>query len=197
MRHDENLVGPSQQDSEQDRYGYKQSSVNISEELEKVMQSIDLKLQELEEEKEKARASLRELSKLYTEPPTQANSPPTHKYTLRGVSVSKFVTYIRRRGEPNLMSMAEGDMDGVEQWWMLEYSTAGMQHVTVKKVTEDDVLTEAYAGSGDCTVVYASEKAMASRYTRLPESLEVCILFPFFLLGLPLTLSRNLCKPTI
>lgn len=179
MRHDSNLVENSNEDSEVDQYALKQPSLNISEELEKVLKSIDNKLEQLEQEKEKARASLRELSKLYTEASTEPSSPPTHKYTLRGVSINKFVTYVRRRGEPNLMSMDEGDMDGVEQWWMIEYSTAGLSHVTVNKVTEDEVLTEAYAESRNCTVVYASEKAMAPRETRLPEALEVCIFFLF------------------
>lgn len=180
MRHDSNLVENNEQNGEEDQYAPTQPSLNISEELEKVLKSIDLKLQQLEQEKEKARASLRELTKLYTEAPTETNSPPIHKYTLRGVSINKFKTYVSRRGEPNLMSMDEGDMDGAEQWWMIEYSTAGLQHVNIKKVTEDEVLTEAYAESRNCTVVYASEKAMAPRGRRLPEALEVCILLlPF------------------
>lgn len=85
------------------------------------------------------------------------------------------MTYVRRRAEPNLISMDDGDMDGLEQWWMIEYSTSSAQPVNVKKVTEDEVLTEAYGESRNCTVVYASEKAMAHRDSGLPEALEVCI----------------------
>lgn len=88
----------------------------------------------LTEEKEKARESLRELSKLYTKPSTEAGQPPTHKYTLCGVSTSNHITYVRRRAEPNLIEMdldADGTAKDADQWWKIEYSPSGSQQVDV------------------------------------------------------------------
>lgn len=187
MRHDENIITHSQ-----DEKAYSPNSeTNISKELEQVMKSIDAKLQrkifrltstsqssltycvELEKEKEAAHRALRELSNLYTSPSEDASAPPTHKYTLRGVSVSKFITYINRRAEPNLISMSEdSDMNGQDQWWMIEYSTSSSNPVNIRKVTEEEVLQEAYSESSKAIVIYASEKALQKRDTVLPPALQ-------------------------
>jgi hypothetical protein len=88
----------------------------------------------LSEEREKAREGLRELSKLYTKPATDAGQPPTHKYTLCGVSTSNHITYVRRRAEPDLIEMdldADGTAKDTDQWWKIEYSPSGSQQVNV------------------------------------------------------------------
>ena len=187
MRHDENIITNSQ-----DENAYSPNrKTNISKDLEQVMKSIDTKLQrkifrftslsqlsltyctELEEEKEAARRALRELSNLYTSPTEDPSSAPTHKYTLRGVSLSKFVTYINRRAEPNLVSMSEdSDMNDQNQWWMIEYSTASSNPVNIKKVAEEEVLQEAYSKSNKAILVYASENALQKCDTVLPPALQ-------------------------
>lgn len=88
----------------------------------------------LGDEREKARESLRELSKLYTKPATEAGQPPIHKYTLCGVSTSNHITYVRRRAEPDLIEMdldADGTAKDTDQWWKIEYTPSGSQQVNV------------------------------------------------------------------
>lgn len=77
--------------------------------------------------KEKARASLRELSKLYTEPSDDPSEPTLHRYTLRGVSTTKNTTYVCRRAEPDLIDMGldEDSKPKEDQWWRIEYPTSG------------------------------------------------------------------------
>lgn len=150
------------------------TKLNLSAELRKVMQNIDRKLQTLDQEKEKARSSLRELSKLYTEPSEKQNQPPVHKYTLRGVSVNNYLTYIKRKAEPDLIDMDLGaevpkEMD---EWWKIEYFVSGSKPVNIEKITENEVLLSAYRDSKSCTVVYASEKAMSWPNHALPAPLE-------------------------
>jgi hypothetical protein len=82
-----------------------------------------------------------------------------------------------------------------DQWWKIDYSTSGSQSVNVtvrnhkhhkhqqyvpftdhkstqQKTTQKEVLLAAHRDSKNCTVVYASEKAMAEPQGPLPESLE-------------------------
>jgi hypothetical protein len=78
----------------------------------------------LNEEKEKTLASMRKLSQLLTVESDEPNSPRLSKYYLRGVSVSKDVTYICRRAEPDLIEMdldEEHSKDRDDQWWRCAY----------------------------------------------------------------------------
>ncbi|KFY10773.1 hypothetical protein V492_04854 [Pseudogymnoascus sp. VKM F-4246] len=149
--------------------------LDISAELKNVLDGIDKKLKALADEKEKARESLRELSKLYTKPATEAGQPPIHKYTLCGVSISNHITYVRRRAEPDLIEMdldADGTAKDADQWWKIEYSPTGSQQVNVVKVAQTEVLFAASKESNCCIIVYASEAALADPRRPLPEPLE-------------------------
>lgn len=86
-------------------------------------------------QKEKAKDTLRQLSKLYTEASSDLTEPPTHKYTLRGVSTTKNTMYIRRTAEIDLIDMGldndEASSNG-DQWWRIDYSPSGSNPVTVE-----------------------------------------------------------------
>jgi hypothetical protein len=81
---------------------------------------------------------LRQLSKLYTEASSDPTEPPTHKYTLRGVSTTKSTMYLRRKAEIDLIDMGlendESPSNG-DQWWRIEYSPSGSNPVTVEVST--------------------------------------------------------------
>ena len=78
---------------------------------------------------------MRQLSKLYTEASSDPTEPPTHKYTLRGVSATKSTMYIRRKAEIDLIDMGldndASPSDG-DQWWRIEYASSGSNPVTVE-----------------------------------------------------------------
>ena len=62
------------------------------------------------------------------------------------------------------------DMNGQDQWWMIDYSTSSSNPINIKKVTEEEVLQQAYSKSNKAIVVYASEKALQKRDTVLPPA---------------------------
>jgi hypothetical protein len=88
----------------------------------------------LEQEKQKALASLHELSKLFTQDHKDPNQPRLHKYRLYGVSTTKETTYLRKQAEPDLIDM---DLDATDpqtcgdQWWKIKYVMADVKPVTV------------------------------------------------------------------
>ena len=168
---------------------------NLSAQLVKLLESIDRKVAMLNEEKERCKAELRELSKLYTEPSEDPNQPSLHRYTLRGVCTDKNTMYICRQAEPSLIDIDIGDEESKlshEQWWRIHYASLDPNPVsvevrngvvpsmkcmlTIKKTTEERVLEAASfkSESGGPLVVYASDKAMQWASTALPPALEVC-----------------------
>lgn len=81
----------------------------------------------METEKQAARESLREKSKILTESAVSSDDPPHFKYTLRGFCTAPHITYILRKDPP-----AEADEDLIEmedkkpsewQWWRISFST--------------------------------------------------------------------------
>jgi len=90
---------------------------------------------DLDSQKEKARETLRQLSKLYTEPSSEPNERPAHKYTLCGVSTTNSTMYIRRRPEIDLIDMGldnEGLPPCGDQWWRINYSSSGSNPVAIE-----------------------------------------------------------------
>lgn len=173
MRHDENAI-PYEGQMEHEMATASKSSLNLTEELQKLMNNIDKKIESLELEKDKVRATLREMSKLYTESQDGTDHSPVSKYTLRGVSVSKYVTFLKRPLEEQLIEFDDenGNPQPREQWWKIEYSTTGVMPVSVTEVTENEVLLSAYRDSTDCLAVYATDEAMAHHFAELPEPLK-------------------------
>ena len=80
----------------------------------------------LEEQKEKAKASLQELSTLLTQPSDDPENSPHLRYTLRGVTTLPHITYV-------LLPISDGETgntpDAVlrgQQWWKINFSTEAM-----------------------------------------------------------------------
>jgi hypothetical protein len=152
---DERNVYPEQSFISEDEAMSKVSSdkaAKLSADLHKLVKSIDRKLLgslrvstdfvivlmchlDLDVQKEKAKKTLRQISKLYTEPSLEPTEPPTHKYTLRGVSTTKNTTYVRRKAEIDLIDMGledDGSSPNGDQWWRIDYSSSGSNPVTVE-----------------------------------------------------------------
>ncbi|EPE34655.1 hypothetical protein GLAREA_10349 [Glarea lozoyensis ATCC 20868] len=152
---------------------------NLSAELRKLAANIDKKLIALNQERERAREALKNLSKLYTQPSEDPETPKLHPYTLRGVSTTKNTFYVCRVAEPDLINM---DLDASEQsnagqWWRIHYATSGPNQVSVEKTTLEKVLEAAKTESKNITLVYASEKAMEFKLETqaLPGPLETFV----------------------
>jgi len=129
-------------------------------------------------QKEKARACLWQLSKLFTEPSDDPDQSRLHRYTLRGISATKNTTYICRQAEADLIDM-EVDDDAPkpkrDQWWSVKYSGSTPNPVTVEKTTQEDVLEAAMKETKNLILVYASEAAMQWPINPLPPALEVFV----------------------
>ena len=155
-----------------------------------------LTISALNEQKEKARESLRELSKLYTKPSNDKTQPPLHRYTLRGVSTTKSTLYLCRQADPVLIDMVLDDGQtgpNPDQWWRIHYATSGSNPVSVEvskapktlrfvfnrkqKTTEEKVLEAVKDEGTNSLLVYASDAAMSRPSQSLPKSLQVRILF--------------------
>jgi hypothetical protein len=108
----------------------------------------------LNEEKEKALETMRDLSKLYTAQSDDPKAPKLTRYTLRGVSTTRSVTYILRRpkpakaGEPDLIDLEITDENGnveeekvpEDQWWKIQYTFSGSNPVTIEVWHTDPIL---------------------------------------------------------
>jgi hypothetical protein len=84
-------------------------------------------LAELEAEKQAARDTLREQSKILTESAVSSDDPPHYKYTLRGFCTAPHITYVLRKDAP---VQAEEDLIEMEDkkpeewhWWRISFST--------------------------------------------------------------------------
>ncbi|KIM94930.1 hypothetical protein OIDMADRAFT_184043 [Oidiodendron maius Zn] len=177
---EDGAVNPTS-DSAAERLSSGAKSNKLSAEVHKLMNSIDQKLMALNEEKEKARDTLRELSKLYTEPSEDPAQPVLHRYTLRGISISKSIMYISTQAEPDLIDMdlnRDQTKSNGDQWWRISYSTSGSTPFSVDKTTLEEALEAARnykAEDGGFIVVYASDKAMTWERKPLPKALETFV----------------------
>lgn len=135
----------------------------LSEQLRQTMADIDKKLKSLDEEAEKAQASLRGLSKLYTE-----YELGMHTYTLRGISTSQETMYINRVESPEEDIVIPFPRD---QWWEISFNAREQRPVAVHIVSEDYV-AEAARESQEPLLVYASERAMQRGLSPLPDKLS-------------------------
>lgn len=101
----------------------------------------------LDEQKEMARASLKEVSALLTRPSNERGTSPLHAYTLRGVSTDPYITYVLRAVDNEDGAVdgtaeresTEGVVDGEPaqrgstmgyQWWRILFSTSDAKPVT-------------------------------------------------------------------
>ncbi|KAI9844129.1 MAG: hypothetical protein M1838_002311 [Thelocarpon superellum] len=128
----------------------------------------------LQERKEQARESLRELSALLTKPSPHPALNPQHRYTLRGVGTDPHITYVLYPASESTGTSGRAVQE--YQWWRLSYSATDSTPVTKVKVDEDLVLQAATQEGRACLLVYASDKAMDERNSyALPEALQTFV----------------------
>ena len=103
--------------------------------LRRLVERIDKKVRSLEEQKERTREVYRSVAQQLTNPSSDPEEPPTHKYTLRGVSTKPHITYVLRSVVEDLMEVGGDDDGGVKseisvvgkdeapwQWWRISFS---------------------------------------------------------------------------
>ncbi|KAI9786826.1 MAG: hypothetical protein M1839_005057 [Geoglossum umbratile] len=97
-------------------------NTETAQKLKRIYETVLEKLKALEEQKEKAKASLQELSALLTQPSDNPENSPHLRYTLRGITTLPHITYV-------LIPIAEGETSTPdaalrgEQWWKITFST--------------------------------------------------------------------------
>lgn len=135
--------------------------------------------------------SLRDYSKLFTEPSSYPIDIPCHKYTLRGVCTEPHVTYVLRHSATEESNEGDG-----WQWWRISFSTddaktrqterdghqpsrravpknADVVGYTARKVREIEVLRAAREESKSALLIYASDNAVNFQSGPIPPELQV------------------------
>lgn len=149
----------------------------------------------LEAGKQKALETMRNYSKILTDPSESPDGRPLHGYTLRGICTAPHVTYVlKRRGEAgDLMEL--DDTSPEYQWWRISFSAEdgktrqaekreaqGNQSAsqngdvtgyTARKVREIEVLKAAREEGRSVLLVYASDAAMKYQGGLAPSQLQV------------------------
>lgn len=145
----------------------------IAEKLRAVYDSVQSKLQLLEEGKAKARDLLTRLSK---EDPPDLPEPLKHRYTLRGVSTKPNVTYVLRPRSENDEGMAIDGDDAPPgmQWWRIDYDVSASGARVIKtKLPQYEVIQAVEVESNSALLVYASDAALNFEANpELPEPLQ-------------------------
>ncbi|KAH0363873.1 hypothetical protein KCU65_g7164, partial [Aureobasidium melanogenum] len=134
----------------------------IAEKLDTLYKELVVKLQALEQEKEKARKALAELSQESGLPKDSLK----HRYSLRGVSTKTHVTYLLRPRDPSDTAMVD-DEDAPEgmQWWRIEYDVQVHGAKVIKtKSTQDDVIRAVELEHNQALLVYASDYAISDEH---------------------------------
>lgn len=172
--------------------------------LQAIYESIERKIKELDEQKQKAREILERISSLFKGPieePTNENNnqstsssrkpiresrvsyelaesvekTPKVRYKLRGVSTQSNVIYVLSPVEPNDSSSGDTPTDA-SQWWRVEYSYASAQpYITREKFTEKAVLEKASEERNEALLVYATDAAISAPPIPLPKPLEAFV----------------------
>lgn len=132
----------------------------IAKKLEAVLQSIKIKLEQIETEKQEARETLSRLSA--DDKYEQLGHPPQHRYHLRGFSTKPNVTYVLLpRAETNTSITDEETPEGM-QWWRIQYDYHNGD--ATFHVSEADQATVLQAPLDEehsrVLLVYASDKAL-------------------------------------
>jgi hypothetical protein len=175
--HEENGVLPSSishiSDAEADR---------CAQELRRLAERIDNKMRSLEEQKERALEVYRSVAQQLTQPSSDPTEPPTHKYTLRGVSTKPHVTYVLRPVLEDLMDVGDdnngeinGEQSGISgserawQWWRISFSSE--ESHSSRELPVQRPLTQAGDGAPETSTIDSSNPYSEwSRKVQQPES---------------------------
>jgi hypothetical protein len=145
---------------------------DITAKLEKVISSIEVKLQTLTSEKEKTRKAISDMSK--ATPQGIDERQMKHRYLLRGVATKPHITYVLQQNPTDSSADStdatmhdDDDDDRYEdttppgmQWWRLDYEVSGdSAKITRTKAEDYDVLRAVELEHNSALLVYASEDA--------------------------------------
>ncbi|KAI9772978.1 MAG: hypothetical protein M1840_008860 [Geoglossum simile] len=119
--------GISEEDAESEfSQTHSNNNAEIAQKLKQIYETVLVKLEALKEQKEKARASLQELSALLTQPSDDPENSPRLRYTLRGIATLPHITYV-------LLPISESETGNTpdailrgQQWWKINFSTEAM-----------------------------------------------------------------------
>lgn len=172
--------------------------------LQAIYESIERKIKELDEQKQKARETLERISSLFKGPIEErvdennnesasssksrarengfssdlaefVERTPTVRYRLRGVSTQSNVIYVLSPAGSNNYNSEEIPTDDA-QWWRIEYSYASAQpYITREKFTEKAVLEKASEERNEALLVYATDAAISAPLLPLPKPLEAFV----------------------
>ena len=106
-----------------------------AQELRGLVERIDKKIRSLEEQRERTVEVYRSVTQQFTQPSPNPHEPPTHRYTLRGVSTKPHITYVLRPVVEDLMDVNDGNSGEAKdecsgdcagepawQWWRISFS---------------------------------------------------------------------------
>ncbi|QIW99836.1 hypothetical protein AMS68_005354 [Peltaster fructicola] len=140
--------------------------LDVAEQLEKVISSVNEKLDLLNEERSKAQAALAELSSS----PQQLQD---HRYTLAGIATKPGITYVLRpqaEDEQTLLDHGDETSEGM-QWWRIEYMINGTTATLNRtKVPSYDALAAIEHEHNTALLVYANDDAFRPPHSTMLSS---------------------------
>jgi hypothetical protein len=139
-----------------------------AQELRMLVQRIDEKMRALEEQKERVLEIYRNVAQQLTQPSSSDPwEPPTHKYTLRGVSTKPHIIYVLRPVLEDLMDVNDDDTGQVNgepastgqgktawQWWRISFS--GEESHSSGELPMQGPLTQAEDQAAEMSAFHAS-----------------------------------------
>lgn len=138
-------------------------SVRTLRKLEEIFARVDGKVRELEEEKLKAKDTMKKFSTILTDPDTSPHPPDfefSRRYVLRGVATAALRHLTTYALHPS--SLTPFARSGSLQWWKMSYDTSGhTPRIEKAIVTEEEVLKKASEGTEDTMLVYTSEDMLS------------------------------------
>lgn len=150
---------------------------DISAKLEKVVKTIDDKLEKLAQEKEKSRKVILEMSRAPLPGGEEKNCQ--YRYTLRGVATKPSVTYVLQplaQGDrPSSPSLGDETAPEGYCWWRVEYMANGTK-IEKAKIADHEVLRAVELEHNSALLVYASDDATSLEdYYELPAPLQAFV----------------------
>jgi hypothetical protein len=154
---------------------------DVAQKLQKVMDSVNQKLEALAKQKKKAYDTIR---KIATERIPELEGKMKHHYTLRGVATRPGVTYVlRQKGDDEDEDMEASSSSGDEtttpagmQWWGIRYKVPsnGRPEIDRYKAQDYDVLPAVDKEHHEALLIYASDAVndIALLNPQLPDALS-------------------------
>lgn len=153
-----------------------QNKQRVLKDLKTLAANVDEKLQRLEDTRQEALQKYADISQWYTRPPNESGKPPSHKYTLRGVSADKNTTYVLEKTRTLGSGDSLDDRAKEWQWWKLSFFQGQSQPVSHIRIREIEALKAARDDSNSVLLVYASEEAVTLEPSDLPSQLRSFVL---------------------